>query len=187
MTSCRQDVAAGSRAVLDALGAGYAPVEFKEHTRAVDVLAGGQPSDSDRKERLLRAAELVASALALPSANHGVNIYSKSSMLASLAMFHLEVAQYKEAVAAAAKAIKANPLAVHPYVVVGKIHAQLGNTEKAGQALGQLERVFGQACQRCHEARQKGTDVCGNGCEDVRRGLHMRAQLQAGGQGKAEL
>jgi cytochrome c5 len=176
----------GSRAVLDALGAGYAPVEFKEHTRAIDVLAGGKPADSDRNERLLRAAELVASALALSSANHGVNIYTKSSMLASLAMFHLELEQFKEAVAAAAQAIKANPLAVHPYSVVARVHAQLGNTEKAGQAMGQLERVFGQACQRCHEARQ-GTDVCGDGCDDVRRGLQMRAQLLAGGKAKPEL
>jgi hypothetical protein len=226
-------------------------VDFKEHVRAVDALAGqaakalllltttqGEEEEEEGKEeeaaaavvmgtttttttnnnnnntkeaRLLRAARLITAALELPAATHGVNIYSRSVLLTSMAMFYAELGDYPNAVGSAGRAIQANPLSPRPYLLVARIQASLGNNAKADQALAQLERVFSPVCQRCHELdiktkrqqkkKQKrkrllsssggggGVDsVCGDGCDEVKSALLLRSQLASGGGGgKQEL
>ena len=222
-------------------------MDFKEHVRAVDALAGqaakalllltttqGEEEEEEGKEeeaaaavvmgttttttnnnnntkeaRLLRAARLITAALELPAATHGVNIYSRSVLLTSMAMFYAELGDYPNAVGSAGRAIQANPLSPRPYLLVARIQASLGNNAKADQALAQLERVFSPVCQRCHELdiktkrqqkkKQKrllsggggggGVDsVCGDGCDEVKSALLLRSQLASGGGGgKQEL
>jgi predicted Zn-dependent protease len=231
------------------------PVDFKEHVRAVDALAGqaakalllltttqGEEEEEEegkeeaaaavvmgttttntttttnnnnnnnnntKEARLLRAARLITAALELPAATHGVNIYSRSVLLTSMAMFYAELGDFPNAVGSAGRAIQANPLSPRPYLLVARIQASLGNNAKADQALAQLERVFSPVCQRCHELdiktkrqqkkKQKrllsssggsgGVDsVCGDGCDEVKSALLLRSQLASGGGGgKQEL
>lgn len=183
------------------------PVDFKEHTRAVDALAGygsraqqtakakaseraADVTAKERKARLQRAAELIKSALELPAATHGVNIYTKSTLMLKMAIFYAELGDYANAVGSAGRAIAANPLSARPYVLVAEIQAQVGSSHKALQALDNLEQIFGTVCQRCHERKQKQgrqlhQEACGPACDEVKSALLMRLQLR--GNKKQEL
>ena len=124
-----------------ALDAGYTPVDFLEHTRVIDALAGraanaqaaaaetgavgqGAPLTAEERDpgiRLLRAVNLTKAALELPAASHGANIYSRATLMFTMATLYAELGDYANAVGSAGRAIAANPLSAHPYILLRRI------------------------------------------------------------------
>ena len=195
------DADAGADSILAALDGGYAPVEFKEHVKALDALkrrsprtraeidaheaTGGQAEPRGDlpivtpRERLRQALVLTEAVLAMPSSHHGANIYTRASLHMNAAGLLLKLNDTTGAVGKAAASLQANPIDPSPYVFVSRIQKALGDTAKSMQGLGRLRQVFQEPCTRCAAADTwagKAGECTIKACVEVPRvpsGMHV--------------